>query len=158
MAGTQTDRYGPELAGHTIKDADGGVRTMDESTDFEELASRVRTQSEDAAGSDTDRVTIRSFQELSPDALSELLEAAEPNAADPGSLVFVLSRANADLLFEREHDLGGIDDLETELGREIRVEGSMPDDTILLLDPDAVDGEELLEPESIACGIVGSDH
>ncbi|WP_049891361.1 hypothetical protein [Natronococcus amylolyticus] len=131
---------------------------MDESTDFEELASRVRTQSEDAAGSDTDRVTIRSFQELSPDALSELLEAAEPNAADPGSLVFVLSRANADLLFEREHDLGGIDDLETELGREIRVEGSMPDDTILLLDPDAVDGEELLEPESIACGIVGSDH
>ena len=131
---------------------------MDESTDFEELASRVRTQSEDAAGSDTDRVTIRSFQELSSDTLSELLEAAEPDASEPGSPVFVLSRANADLLFEREHDLEGIDDLETELGREIRVEESMPDDTILLLDPEAVDGEELLEPESIACGIVGSDH
>ncbi|WP_394739020.1 hypothetical protein [Natronococcus roseus] len=131
---------------------------MDESTDFEELASRVRTQSEDAAGSDTDRVTIRSFQELSPDALSELLEAAETDASEPGSLVFVLSRANADLLLEREHDLEGIDDLEAELGREVRAEQGMPDDTILLLDPEAVDGEELLEPESIACGIVGSDH
>jgi hypothetical protein len=57
-----------------MKDVDGGVRTVDESTDFEELASCVRTQSEDAAGSDTDRVTIRSFQELTPDALSKLLE------------------------------------------------------------------------------------
>ncbi|MDG5820107.1 hypothetical protein [Natronococcus sp. A-GB7] len=148
----------PELAGHTIKDADGGVGTMDESTDFEELASRVRTQSEDAAGSDTDRVTIRSLDELDADALAELLEAAEPNASEPGSLAFVLSRANTDLLLERETDLEGVEDLETELGREIRVEKGMPDDTILLLDPEAVDGEELLEPESIACGIVGSDH
>lgn len=147
----------PELAGHSVKDADGGVRTM-ESTDFEELASRVRTQSEDAAGSDTDRVTIRSFQELVPDALSELLEAAESDASEPGSLVFVLSRANAELLCEREGDLEDVNDLEDELGREIRIEEAMPDDTILLLDPEAVDGEELLEPESIACGIVGSDH
>ncbi|NKE37566.1 hypothetical protein GWG54_17500 [Natronococcus sp. JC468] len=131
---------------------------MDESTDFEELASRVRTQSEDAAGSDTDRVTIRSFQELTSDSLSELLEAAETDASEPGSLAFVLSRANAELLSEREADLESVEDLENDLGREIRVEESMPDDTILLLDPDAVDGEELLEPESIACGIVGSDH
>ncbi|WP_293029804.1 hypothetical protein [Natronococcus sp.] len=131
---------------------------MDESTDFEELASRIRTQSQDAAGSGTDRVTIRSFQELESDALSELLEAAETDAPEPGSLTFVLSRANAELLCEREADLEDVDDLEDELGREIRVEEAMPDDTILLLDPDAVDGEELLEPESIACGIVGSDH
>ncbi|TYL38392.1 hypothetical protein CV102_11295 [Natronococcus pandeyae] len=131
---------------------------MDTSTDFEELASRVRTQSEDAAGSDTDRVTIRSFQELDPDALSELLEAAEPGVDEPGSLVFVLSRANAELLLEREYDLEDVEELEDELGREVQVEDEMPDDTILLLDPDAVDGVELLEPESIACGIVGTDH
>jgi hypothetical protein len=34
----------------------------------------------------------------------------------------------------------------------------MPDDTVLLLDPDAVEGADLLEPESIACGIFGSDR
>lgn len=131
---------------------------MDEDTDFEELIDRVRTQSEDAAGSDTDRVTIRSFQELTSDSLSELLEAAESDASEPGSLAFVLSRANAELLCEREDDLEDVDDLENDLGREIRVEQGMPNDAILLLDPEAVDGEELLEPESIACGIVGSDH
>ncbi|MFC4439539.1 MULTISPECIES: hypothetical protein [Natrialbaceae] len=141
-----------------MKDAADGPSTMDTSTDFEELASRVRTQSKDAAGSDTDRVTIRSFQELNPDALSELLEAAETGADEPGSLVFVLSRANAELLLEREYDLEDVAELEDELGREVRVEEGMPDDTILLLDPDAVDGEELLEPEAIACGIVGADH
>lgn len=141
-----------------MKDAARGVSTMDTSTDFEELASRVRTQSDDAAGSDTDRVTICSFQELDPDALSELLEAAEPGADEPGSLVFVLSRANAELLLEREHDLDDVEELEDELGREVQVEDEMPDDTILLLDPDAVEGVELLEPESIACGIVGTDH
>ncbi|ELY65345.1 hypothetical protein [Natronococcus jeotgali] len=131
---------------------------MDEDTDFEELTDRVRTQSEDAAGSDTDRVTIRSFQELTSDSLSELLEAAESDVSEPGSLVFVLSGANAELLCERESDLEDVDDLEAELGREVRIEQGMPDDAVLLLDPEAVDGEELLEPESIACGIVGSDH
>ncbi|WP_306054016.1 hypothetical protein [Natronococcus wangiae] len=130
---------------------------MDTSTDFEELASRVRTQSKDAAGSDTDRVTIRSFQELSIDSLSELLEAAQTDA-ESGELEFVLSRANVDLLLERDHDLEDVDDLEDELGRPVRIEGSMPDDTILLLEPDAIEGEELVEPESIACGIVGTDH
>ncbi len=140
-----------------MKDAADGGSTMDTSTDFEELASRVRTQSKDAAGSDTDRVTIRSFQELSIDSLSELLEAAQTDA-ESGELEFVLSRANVDLLLERDHDLEDVDDLEDELGRPVRIEGSMPDDTILLLEPDAIEGEELVEPESIACGIVGTDH
>ena len=141
-----------------MKDAANGSSSMDASTDLEELASRVRTQSDDAAGSDTDRVTIRSFQELDSDALSELLEAVDGDTVEQGSLVFVLSRANAELLLEREYDLDDVDELEDELGREVRVEDEMPDDTILLLDPDAVEGVELLEPESIACGIVGTDH
>jgi hypothetical protein len=50
-----------EHVGHSLKSLDRGAGGMDETTDFEELASRVRTQSDDAAGSDTDRVTIRSF-------------------------------------------------------------------------------------------------
>lgn len=129
---------------------------MDASTDFEELTSRVRTQSEDAAGSDTNRVTIRSFQELNSDALSELLEAADGESVDQGALVFVLSRANVELLLEREFETEDIDELETKLGHPVQVEDEMPDDTILLLDPDAVDGEEIVTPEAIACGVVGT--
>lgn len=131
---------------------------MDSNTDFEELVDRVRTQSEDAAGSDTDRVTIRSFGELDADALAELLEAVETDASEPGSLAFLLSRENADRVLEREDGPEDVGDLEDELGRELRVEEGMPDDAVLLLDPEAVDGAELLEPESIACGIVGADR
>ncbi|AGB38162.1 hypothetical protein [Natronococcus occultus] len=131
---------------------------MDSATDFEELVDRVRTQSEDAAGSDTDRVTIRSFGELDADALAELLETVETDASEPGSLTFLLSRENADRVLEREDDLEDVDGLEDELGRELRVEEGMPDDAVLLLDPEAVDGVELREPESIACGLVGADR
>ncbi len=53
--------------------------------------------------------------------------------------------------------IDAVDDLETELGRRGRVEDGMPDDTVLLLHPDAVEGTELIEPEAIACGIVGTD-
>jgi hypothetical protein len=90
--------------------------------------------------------------------LTELLDVAEGDVDELGSLAFVLSRANVDGLFERETDVDDVDDLETELGHEVRIEGGMPDDTVLLLDPDAVEGADLLKPESIACGIFGSDR
>ncbi|SEW15701.1 hypothetical protein [Natrinema salifodinae] len=130
---------------------------LDPETDFEELTARVRTQSQQAPGSDTERVTIRSLDGVSSDALSNLLEAAESEHLDPGDLVFVLSRANAELLLEREYEIDDVGDLEDVLGRDVRVEDEMPDDTILLLHPEAVDGEDLVEPEAIACGIVGAD-
>lgn len=130
---------------------------IDAETDFEELAARVRTQSQQAPGSDTERVTIRSLEGVSSDTLANLLEAAESEHTDPGELVFLLSRTNAELLCEREFDIDDVDELEEVLGRRVRVEDEMPDDTILLLHPDAVDGTELVEPEAIACGIVGAD-
>ncbi|MGQ3411263.1 hypothetical protein ACT4ML_03245 [Natrinema sp. LN54] len=131
---------------------------LDDETDFEELAARVRTQSQQAPGSDTERVTIRSLEGVSSDTLENLLEAAESEHLEPGELVFVLSRANAELLCEREFDIDDVAELEEVLGRRVRVEGEMPDDTILLLHPEAVEGETLVEPEAIACGIVGSDE
>ncbi|MFC6768137.1 hypothetical protein [Natrinema soli] len=131
---------------------------LDAETDFEELTARVRTQSQQAPGSDTQRVTIRSLEAVSSDSLATLLEAAESEHLEPGALVFVLSRANAELLCEREFDIDDVDDLETVLDCRVRTEGEMPDDTILLLHPDAVDGEELVEPEAIACGILGTEE
>lgn len=129
---------------------------MDADTDFEEVAARARTHSEEAPGSDTERVTIRSFDDLDPDSLSELIRDAEEDAPEPGSLVVVLSEANAELLLEREGVGEDVTDLEAELGREVRVEGEMPDDTVLVLDPDAIEGEEIEEPEGVTCGIFGS--
>ncbi|WP_121741773.1 hypothetical protein [Natronorubrum halophilum] len=129
---------------------------IDASTDFEELSARLRTQSEKAPGSDTARVTIRSLEEINADSLSELLEAGENDASDPSDLVFVLSRTNAELLTKREFDIDDVDELEDVLGRTVQVEDGMPDDTILLLAPDAVDGEEIRDPDAIACGIVGT--
>ncbi|WP_222916862.1 hypothetical protein [Natrinema sp. SYSU A 869] len=130
---------------------------IDAETDFEELTARIRTQSQQAPGSDTERVTIRSLEAVRSDSLETLLEAAESEHLEPGELVFVLSRANAERLCEREFDIDDVDELEEVLGRRVRVEDEMPDDTVLLLHPDAVDGEDLLEPEAIACGIVGTD-
>ena len=130
---------------------------IDAATDFEELSARLRTQSDNAPGSDTERVTIRSLEGVTSDALSELLEAEESEGTAPGDLVFVLSRANAERLVEREFDIDDVDELEDVLGRTVQVEDEMPDDTILLLDPDAVDGEEIDDPDAIACGIVGTD-
>ncbi|RQH01759.1 hypothetical protein [Natrarchaeobius oligotrophus] len=130
---------------------------MDSSTDFAALVSRVRTQSKDAAGSDTERVTIRSLEGVDPGSLSTLLETAESEDVPPGDLVFVLSRANADSLLEREADLDDREDLEDRLGRPVRVEERMPDETVLLLAPDAVDGEQIVDPTAIACGVIGSD-
>ncbi|WP_049928209.1 hypothetical protein [Halopiger goleimassiliensis] len=129
---------------------------IDSSTDFEELASRVRTQSSDAAGSDTDRVTMRSFDDLDLETLTTLLETAESEGTPPGDLVFVLSRANLELLLEREDDVDEREDVADRLGHPVTAHESMPDDTILLLAPDAIDGASIEEPERIACGLVGS--
>ncbi|WP_408957159.1 hypothetical protein [Natrinema sp. 74] len=127
-------------------------------TDFAELAARARTQSADAPGSDTERVTIRSLEAISADSLATLHEATESNRVEPGEPVFVLSRANADLLLERDAEIDDVGDLESALGRPVRVEDDMPDDTVLLLDPAAVEGEELVAPTGVACGIVGTDE
>lgn len=134
-----------------------GDAPIDSATDFEELSARLRTQSSEAPGSDTERVTIRSLEDVSADSLSNLLEAEESEGSAPGDLVYVLSRANAELLVERDFDVDDVAELEDVLGPTVQVEDEMPDDTILLLDPDAVDGEEIRDPDAIACGIVGTD-
>ena len=130
--------------------------SIDSSTDFEELASRVRTQSSDAAGSDTDRVTIRSLDAVEPETLMTLREAVEGDVP-PGDGVFVLSRANLELLLEREHDVDDREELEDRLGHPVQAEEAMPDDTVLLLAPDAVDGADIEEPEKIVCGLLGDE-
>lgn len=129
---------------------------IDTSTDFEELSARLRTQSDNAPGSDTERVTIRSLEAISADSLSSLLEAEESESSPPGEVVYVLSRTNAELLVERDFDIDDVGDLEDALGRTVQVEDEMPDDTVLLLAPDAVDGESIRDPDAIACGIVGT--
>lgn len=130
---------------------------MDSSTDFEELSARVRTQSEDAAGSDTERVTIRSLEEVSYDGIESLLEVYAVENADTADLVLVLSSLNAELVFETdEADIDDAEDLADRLGHDVRVEEGMPEDTILVLDSDAVSGEEIREAENIVCGIVGA--
>ncbi|ELZ05072.1 hypothetical protein [Natrialba aegyptia] len=118
-------------------------------TDFAELADRVRTQSADAPGSDTERVTIRSLESLDADALSALLEMAETDHDRPAELVFVLptDATEAD---------SSVAELEDALGHPVRVEESLPNDTVLLLPTDAVDGVELVDPGSITCGVVGT--
>lgn len=125
--------------------------------DFHRLVDHVRTQSSDAAGSDTDRVTIRSLESVDVDALHELRSALEGGEdIDPGALTFFLSPSTAEQVLETS-SLEGVDALEETLGRPVHVEAGMPADAILLLDPDAVDGDsgELLEPRAIACGTVG---
>ncbi len=127
---------------------------MDSSVDFTELVDRIRTQSKDAPGSDTERVTIRSFEEVHPDAMRTLLEAHAAETGDPGSLEFVLSPENAERLTERGEP-ADLEALENRLGRTVTVEERMPSDTILYADPDAFDGETLLDPTRVACGLVG---
>lgn len=136
--------------------------------DLEKLTENVRTQSEDAPGSDTERVSIRSLGSVDLESLTTLVEAFEGDVATgtTDEPVFVLSEANADRLSaggedENDDEDEGEDDpleaCEKRLGHPIHVDEGMPDDTVLLLAPDAVDGTELVEPEGIACGIVGDD-
>ncbi|WP_049920238.1 hypothetical protein [Halobiforma nitratireducens] len=68
-----------------------------------------------------------------------------------------ISEENAARLADGSDDLEELTELEAHLGRSIEPREAMPDDTILLLSPDAVDGADLLEPEGIACGIVGTE-
>lgn len=124
---------------------------MDQDVDFETLAERIRTHSTEASGSNTGRVTIHDLEGVSHESLRELLDGLD--ADDPGACVFYLSPGNAERASE------GLDDgeLEERLGREVRIEESMPDDTVLLLDPDAIEDGEVVDPGSVACGTVGDD-
>lgn len=126
---------------------------MDRDADFERIAERIRTHSIEASGSDTDRVSIHDIDEVSYESLRELLDALDEEDVDPGVCVFYLSPDNADRALEGL-DAEGVDALEERLGRDVRVEESIPDDTVLFLDPDAIDGEEVVEPSAIACGTV----
>ncbi|SDR39424.1 hypothetical protein [Natronobacterium texcoconense] len=132
------------------------MATSIDDTDLEALTDEVRTQSEEAPGSDTERVTIRSLGSVDLESLTTLVEAFEGDVASgtTDEPVFVLSEANADRLLEKSEE--GLEALEERLGHPIQVDGEMPNDTVLLLAPDAVDGSEIAEPEGIACGIVGS--
>lgn len=125
---------------------------MDPDADFERLAERIRTHSTEASGSNTGRVTIHDLEDVSHESLHELLDALDADV-DPGACVFYLSPDNAERASE------GLDDgeLEERLGREVRVEESMPDDTVLFLDPDAIEDGEVVDPGSVACGTVGDD-
>ncbi|WP_276255675.1 hypothetical protein [Halomontanus rarus] len=132
--------------------------------DFDELVENVRTQSSEAPGSDTERVTIRSLEDVSYDGLRELRSALEgegeggdgdgDEGVDPGNLAFYLSPTNAERVLE---DAGATDfeSLEERLGQRVRVEEGMPEDAILFMDPDAVSGSEIADPSAIACGTVG---
>ncbi|MFC7006561.1 hypothetical protein [Halalkalicoccus salilacus] len=46
--------------------------------------------------------------------------------------------------------------LEDRLGRRIEVEESMPDDTVLFMDPDAIEDGEIVAAHAIACGTVAA--
>ncbi|SFB81664.1 hypothetical protein SAMN05444422_102176 [Halobiforma haloterrestris] len=126
---------------------------------LEDLAERVRTQSAEAPGSDTERVTIRSLGAVDLESLTTLVEAFEGDVTSGTTEpVFVLSEANADRLSAgTENEDDPLEACEKRLGHPIHVDEGMPDDTVLLLAPDAVDGTELVEPEGVACGIVGTE-
>ncbi|WP_207591392.1 hypothetical protein [Halomontanus rarus] len=124
--------------------------------DFDELVENVRTQSSAAPGSDTDRVTIRSLEDVSYDGLRELRSALEGEGedVDPGKLAFYLSPTNAERVLE-DADATDFEALEEQLGQRVRVEEGMPEDAILFMDPDAVSGSEIADPSAVACGTVG---
>ncbi|MFC6904875.1 hypothetical protein [Halalkalicoccus tibetensis] len=127
---------------------------MDPDADFERLAERIRTHSTEASGSNTGRVTIHDLEDVSYESLRELLDALDEENVDPGACVFYLSSDNAERALEGL-DADDVDALADRLGREVRVEGSMPDDTVLFLDPDAIEDGEVVDPGAVACGTVG---
>ena len=120
---------------------------------YERLVDRLRTQSKTASGSDTDRVTIRSLDDVTVEAMTELLEALN-DEVDPGTAEYVCSPAVAERVFA-EGDVDDVDALEERLGRPVRTDEGMPDDAILLLDPEAIDGDEIDSPTAIVCGTLG---
>ncbi|MCU4926176.1 hypothetical protein OB905_09300 [Halobacteria archaeon AArc-dxtr1] len=127
---------------------------IDSQTDLGELSARVRAQVEEQTEEDADAVTCRSFKAIDPDALRRLSETFEAKVDDDERSVLVISRANAELLFETE-DVDGVDDVEAELGHETRVADRMPDDALLLLNSTAVDGERVVDPAGVVYGQVG---
>jgi hypothetical protein len=128
---------------------------MDAIDDFERLAERIRTHSGEASGSDTERVTMRSVDEASYEALRELLEALEGEDVDPGACVFYLSPGNAERVLE-EMEGEDVEALKDRIGRDVEVRESMPDDTILFMDPGAIDEDgEVTDARAIACATVG---
>lgn len=138
-----------------MKGLDGDPYAMDEIDDFERLTERIRTHSHEASGSDTERVTMRSFDEVSDESLRELLEALDGEDVDPGACAFYLSPTNAERALEGA-DVEDVEGLEDRLGRRIEVEESMPDDTVLFMDPDAIEDGEIVAAHAIACGTVAA--
>lgn len=133
------------------------LRTVDPTmgaVDFEGLVERIRTQSLDASGSDTERVTLRTFDEIDYEAMRELLGALEDEDVDPGECVFYLSPTIADEVVGSS-GVGSREELEDRLGRPVRAEEGMPDHSVLFVAPDAIDEDgELVDPSAVACGIV----
>lgn len=129
-------------------------RPVNDDTDFEELAARVRTQSGTQEGVGTDGETVRSFDALDPGTLSALCETAASEEIPRDDAVIVISRLNREHLLERTADLEDHADLESRVGTAIEADESMPDDTILLLGPGAVEGDEIVAPDRVACGIL----
>lgn len=116
--------------------------------DYEAIVDRIRTHSAEAPGSDTERATIRTLDSADVEALHELRDAIDDAAA--GNLEFVLPERIADEVGDGED--GDAEGLADRLGTPVRTEAGMPDDAILLLDPDAVDDGELRSPAAIALG------
>jgi hypothetical protein len=131
-----------------------GTETDVDTDDFDGLVERIRTHSGEASGSDTERVTMRSFDEVGYEALRELLEALESEDVDPGACVFYLSPDNAERVLE-DLDDEDVEALKDRIGRDVEVRESMPDDTILFMDPDAVEDGEVTDAHAIACATVG---
>lgn len=119
---------------------------MDDDPDYEGLVERVRTHSAEAPGSDTERVTIRSLDSADVEGLLELRDAIDDEAEARRELEYVLPRKIV------EDDGGSADDLADRLGSPVRAVPGMPEDAILLLDPDAVAEGELRSPSAIALG------
>jgi len=115
--------------------------------DFETLVDRLRTHSSDAAGSDTERVRIRTLDEVDTEGLRRLSDALDAGV-DPGNFRYYLSPSNADAAGDGET-------LEDRLGHPVTVDDGMVDDAVLFMDPDAVDAEsEIADPPRIVLGTV----
>lgn len=131
---------------------------MDSNIDVERLVEEIRTQSKDAPGSDTDRVTIRSFERVDGEMLAELKAALESDTPGAADLSFHLSSETVDRVLERS-DADDLEQLEADLGRSIDVEDDVPADTVLYLSPESIDADgAVVDPSAIACGLIGQSR
>ncbi|WP_331236021.1 hypothetical protein [Natronorarus salvus] len=114
--------------------------------DYEGLVERLRTQSSVASGSDTERVWIRTLDDVTVEQLRELPEALDTDV-DIGACSYYLSPSNANAATE---DRAALED---RLGHPVTVEDEMVDDAVLFMDPDAVgDDGEITDPSRITLG------